>query len=409
MRSEAGFLAIRQGDSQSAAQQFRSEQDQHPECSLAILGEARLLMDAGDNQSALQTLKELWSRDHGFFTANVSELLGGLSPELAQHFLNDLAQQSGEIDPGMYKAITQETPNTGQEIADGKPAATTAARNEAAQAYKTGNYGRCAALLRNTLGNADTSALQMLTACAFFTADYNLAYDAARALRLRPAYPRAEALYWSIKINERLAFASLDRFQQLEPNSARSHILLGDIYRQRERYDDAQKEYAKALDLSPNSAAALLGLASAYFGNGNINKTIETTQKALLQSPDDPEINVLMGEALLAQHQYADAEPYLLKGLHAKPQMLPHVHALLGRAYAMEGKDQDAIRELKLGADSDQDGGVHYLLARQYLKSGDKADADLAMQQMKALQQKSRENAVIAVQDSHPTSLDDMP
>jgi len=89
--------------------------------------------------------------------------------------------------------------------------------------------------------------------------------------------------------------------------------------------------------------------------------------------------------------------------------MLPHVHALLGEAYAADGKMQDALRELKLGADSDQDGSIHYQLARLYGRLGDTADAATAIQQMKVLQQKRREGAVIAVQDSHPASADDVP
>ena len=89
--------------------------------------------------------------------------------------------------------------------------------------------------------------------------------------------------------------------------------------------------------------------------------------------------------------------------------MLPHVHALLGEAYAADGKTQDAIRELKLGADSDQDGTVHYHARPPLHQIGDNVDAAIAIQQMKVLQQKRREGAVIAVQDTHSTSLDDAP
>jgi tetratricopeptide (TPR) repeat protein len=285
----------------------------------------------------------------------------------------------------------------------------TAARDHGRQAYESGQYARCVSLLKDSLNSGNATTLQTLAACSFFTGDYTLTADAGSALQSLPAHPRAQALYWTIKANGKLAFQSLVRFQQLEPDSARSHILLGDIYRQRERYDDAQKEYSKALDLSPNDAAALLGLATAYFDDANIAMTVEIAHKALDQSPDDPEINLLMGEALISQHNFSSSEPYLTKALHAKPQILPHVHAMLGEAYASDGKMEDALRELKLGADSDQDGSIHYQLARLYGKLGDTADAATAIQQMKAIQLKRREGAVIAVQDSHPASADDVP
>jgi tetratricopeptide (TPR) repeat protein len=416
MGSEASFLSLKRGDAQNAELRFTVERSRHPECSLAILGEARLHIDAGDNQAALLLLQQIWNKDHGFFALSASLLFDGIAPDHAQSFLNELAQQqsSGKVDQQIYAAILQamQAPaDAAQNSGAAQNTATSriAARDQARQAYQSGQYARCAGLLKDSLNSGNAATLETLAACSFFTGDYTLTSDAGSALQSLPSHPQAQALYWSIKANEKLAFESLAHFQQLEPNSARSHILLGDIYRQRERYDDAQKEYLKALDLSPNDAAALLGLATAYFDDANIARTIEITQKALAQSPDDPEINLLMGEALISQHNFPDSEPYLHKALKAKPQMLPHVHALLGEAYAADGKTEDALRELKLGVDSDQDGSIHYQLARLYGKLGDPAAAAAAIQQMKAIQQKRREGAVIAVQDSHPASSDDVP
>lgn len=417
--SEAGFVSLRQGDVPNARQQFTAEHDSHPECSLALLGEARLAIESGTDEDALQLIKQVWTRDHGFLATNASLLFDGMPAESSQRFLSFLAQQqsSGQIDQDLGAALTQSgegSTDASDEMRAGpsspvSSSAVSAAGTQARQEYLAGHYGLCSRSLKSNLQSADAPMLRLLAACSFFAGDYDLTSEAGRVLPSSPAHPQAEALYWSIKANEKLAFESLAHFQQLEPNSARSHILLGDIYRQRERYDDAIKEYAKALTLSPDDTAALLGLASAYYGVANTTKAVETAQKALLQSPDDPEINLLMGEALLTEHKFTDGEPYLLKALHAKPQMLPHVHALLGEAYAGDGKTQDAIRELKLGAGSDEDGSVHYHLARLYSKIGDSADAAAALQQMKALQQKRREGAVTALEDSRYTGLDDAP
>ena len=109
----------------------------------------------------------------------------------------------------------------------------------------------------------------MLAACSFFAGDTERTSIAATALEALQPHS-LEALYWSIQANERLAFKSLARFQQLEPESARSHILLGDIYHQLERFDDAQAEYLKALGIAPGDPATRIGLASAYLANNNI-------------------------------------------------------------------------------------------------------------------------------------------
>jgi tetratricopeptide (TPR) repeat protein len=416
--SAVGLLYLRQGDPLSAEAQFKAERSLHPECSFALIGDARLRIDAGDSQGALQLIQEAWTKDHGFLKANASILFDALSPEHSQDFLSYLAQQrsSGSIEEQLYIVLTQ-PPKEAIGIDDGEstaqnlhlPPSTQAQRDRGRQEYMAGHYERCANILKPTLAGGDATAVEILAACSFFTGEYTLTADAAHALQSFRSYPPAKALYWSISANEKLASDSLDRFQELQPNSARTHILLGDMYRQRLRYDDAEREYAKALEIVPDDTAALLGLASAYYADGNYDKTIEVAQKALLGSPNDPEINLVMGEAMLSRHKAAEAEPFLLKSLSAKPQMLPYVHALLGEVYAQEGKDQEALRELTLGAESDQDGRIHYQMARLYKKMGDGANAAMAIKQTKALEQKRREGATVAVEDAHPSSPNDMP
>jgi tetratricopeptide (TPR) repeat protein len=415
VQSEEGFLDLRMGDAQAAGLAFTTERRSHPECTLALLGLARLSIDAAANENARRYLNEAWSRDRGFFAANAPVLFEGISDEHAASFLSLVAEQrsSGKLESGIDEALArarQGTPApTAMQDSHASPG-TAATSHEAARSdYLAGRYGQCADRLRGRLGSSSVETLEMLAACSFFTGEYDLSSDAGYALRALPSQPSVATLYWSIKANEKLAFASLARFQELEPNSARSHILLGDIYRQREQYGDAQREYGQALELSPNDSAALLGLGSAYLQEAKVDQAIAAAQKALEQSPSDPEVNLLMGEALVTKHKFPDAEPFLLKSLSAKPQMLPHVHAMLAEVYAANGKTQEAIREMKLGLASDQDGSLHYQLARLYIKAGDKSDADAAMVQMKALQQQRRQGAVVALEDSHPASLDDGP
>jgi tetratricopeptide (TPR) repeat protein len=244
----------------------------------------------------------------------------------------------------------------------------------------------------------DVAHLRLLAACAFFTGDNSR--TSAAATELRSLDPHSiEALYWSIQANERLAFQSLARFQQLEPDSARSHVLLGNIYHQLERYDDAQIEYQKALSLTPSDPAAALGLATSYLDNYNSKGAMALAHDALARNPDDPEWNLLMGEALIDQRQFADAEPHLKKSLNVKPQLLPGIHALMGKAYAETGETKEAIEQLKLGESSDIDGSVEYLLARLYRQTGDLKDANEALNRMKLIKQQREARGVKRVED----------
>ncbi len=408
LRSELGFALIREHDQAGANAAFATERSLHPECGLALLGQARIAIDRGDGDQATNLLVQLWNRDHGFFTSNVSILLDGLSSEKASAAISALANQDSIVIPADLRNALQSAfdpsvppsingPNGGEESGAAASGAASIGRT-AQEDYAGGRFGQCA--LRLEAGRAPLTAneLRLLAACSFFSGDSQRASSAAT--RLRAIEPHSlEALYWSIKANERLALQSLARFQQLDPNSASNHILLADILRQMERFDDAQAEYLKALAIAPDDPAALLGLASAYLYNNNPKGAMEIAQRALIHTPDDPELNLVMAEALMSQRDYAASEPYLIKSLHAKPQMLPHIHALMGKVYAETGRTQEAIEQLKLGASSDEDGTFHYLLARLYRQTGDSKDATEALDRMKVIKQQREARGVKKIED----------
>jgi tetratricopeptide (TPR) repeat protein len=264
----------------------------------------------------------------------------------------------------------------------------------AASSHSKDSNVECGARLKENLPHRSAAEWLSLAACAYDSGSYALASSAGRQAH------NPGGLYWSIKANQALALQSLAHFEELAPNSAASHILLGDIYRQRQRYSDAQTQYKLALELSPADHAALLGLAYAEFGNADLDGAIQVANSALASNPGDPEPNLLLGEALIARHDYTGAEPFLQKALAAKPQMLPHVHALLGTVYAETGRTREAITQLQLGLPADHDGSTYYRLARMYQKNGEVQKAEQAMQQVKALEQQRRNGAVIALQDS---------
>jgi predicted Zn-dependent protease len=116
----------------------------------------------------------------------------------------------------------------------------------------------------------------------------------------------------------------------------------------------------------------------------------EMIQHALAQNPSDPEANYIMGEILVAEHKYSDAEPYLKAGLTIRAELIPRVHALLGQIYASQGDTKRAIDEYKLGLPSDDDGSVHYQLGRLYQKAGEATLAAQAFADSKTLNQRKQ-------------------
>ena len=411
LRSELGFALLRNHDPSSAEEQFAAERNAHPECSLAILGQSRIAIANGDKQRAIGLLDELWDRDHGFVASNAGILLDGTLNDMTATTAALLSsQESAALTPDLRNALSAvfgfSDPKVNRPAAHAPDGSQMELTPEAS--YREGHFLACARQLEPSVERLNVEKLHLLAECAESTGDDTLALRAANALnRLQPH--SAEALYWSILANQRLALRSLARFEQLDPDSATSHVLLGDIYHQLERNDDAQTEYLKALKLSPGDLAALLGVATAYLSNSNLPAAAEAAQSALSKRPDDPDINLLMAEVELGRHDYASALPYLEKSLHTRPRMLPRVHALIGKVYAETDKTEEAIKELNLGASSDEDGSIQYLLAHLYRKQGDIKDADAALKRMKIIKARRRERGYKLIEDPELSSLESQP
>jgi len=209
---------------------------------------------------------------------------------------------------------------------------------------------------------------------------------------------QAEGLYWETKSAQKLASEALSRASELDSSSPKLHLLLGDLYRQRDYFPDAELEYRKALALQPEDTGALFGLSLALLADQQTDEAFRLAQAALQKSVDDAELNGLMGEILCARHQYSEAEPYLKKGLNTKLELAPHVHALLGKVYAETDRTQQAIAELKLGLADDKDGSLHYQIARLYLKTGNRDSAKEAFEVSDRMHREGLRRAVVALQ-----------
>ena len=338
LRSELGFALLRHRDAEGAATEFAAERAAHPECGLALLGQVRLAIDSGEKEQAAKLLQGLWARDHGFVASNVAILVEGLSSDAIANAAVYFSQQNTVISGDLRSVLLAAFNGGGPDVSDNPDLRTSGVRllpemrksaaGKSAEAYyKEGSFSLCAGRFDSPLTRKHADKLPLLAACSFFAGDNERAFSAAAEMEtMQPHSP--EALYWSIQANQRLALKSLARFQQLESDSARSHVLLGDIYDQLERFDDAQSEYSKALSIDPGDGAALLGLASASLNNNNIDKAMQIARLALKRNPQDAELNLIMAETLVAKDQFAEAEPYLMKSLTVKPQMVGHVHAL---------------------------------------------------------------------------------
>lgn len=399
------FVLLNRHDLPAAESELKAELTSTPGSLLAKLGLARLHVEQGATAQATKELERIWETDAGFIRANAARFNDGLSQPTLSELQRVLEQElnGGQISKDVVAVVrsggTYDAPRV-------KPATTNAdvsARStktslaNAPELYASGKYRECTDLLASRLQLLQAKDLRLLTSCAYSTGDYRNGFDAAAILTTN-AGTKAEGLYWETKSAQKLASEALSRASELDSSSPKLHVLLGDLYRQRDYFPDAEQEYRKALALQPEDTGALFGLSLALLADQQTDEAFRLAQAALQRSIDDAELNGLMGEILCAQRQYSEAEPYLKKALNTKLELVPHVHALLGKVYAQTDRTQQAIAELKLGLADDKDGSLHYQIARLYLKTGNRNSAKEAFEVSDRMHREGLTRAVVALQ-----------
>ena len=111
--------------------------------------------------------------------------------------------------------------------------------------------------------------------------------------------------------------------------------------------------------------------------------------KLLVHQPQSAELNFMMGESLLRTQQPDKAIPYLEAALRTQRDMLP-AHAALGMALTMLDRQKEAIPHLQQALTLDDDGSLHYNLARAYQAAGNPESAQQTMQQYQQIKEKNQ-------------------
>lgn len=381
--AEFGITLLRLKKTAEAEKQFHLEAQAGSRCGLASLGIAIAAVAQGHLDIGIKALTSVAATDQGFFTSALPLFQGTLAPEQVRSLVDlarreqntadrsaDLAaaiDSSLELGSAPFPAPSHEWPAS--------QTAAVSAPEKAAQLYAAGQYTQCDRSLQPMRAKLASIQQRLLASCSFFAGDFQTTSLAAARLKTNPA-TRLEGFYWESKADEKLAVKALARAAEIEPNSPRMHVLIGDAFRQRRHWSEAEAEYRKAISLDPKIRAARLGLAIVLFTEMKTDEALAVDKSLMDDMPDDPEANLLAADILVQKHEFQQAEPFLDKCHGLKVDLVPQYHVLLGQVYAATDRVAAAISQYKLGLTSDPDGRVHYQLARLYQKAGDKENAE---------------------------------
>jgi len=149
----------------------------------------------------------------------------------------------------------------------------------------------------------------------------------------------------------------LDVYQQilsLNGESAEADTLAGEAFDQMGDGSAVEKELRAAILANPKEPNVHFGLGYLLWTRSQWTEAAQEFQLELENNPEHVKARIYLADAHVQQSTFAKALPELEK-LVASDQSEPLVHRDLGIIYANMGRNEDAIRELRLAMKLDPD------------------------------------------------------
>lgn len=215
-----------------------------------------------------------------------------------------------------------------------------------------------------------------------------------------PASP--ESSFWRAKACGKVAQESFSRLSQL-PESAQLHELEARRNDDQGIYREAVQLWRRALRLAPNDAELQRGLALSLYNAADFEQALRVLEEMLAEQPDSAELNYFYGSSLLLSEEPRKAIPYLERALKNDVELL-RARGALGSALLQLGSFEEAIPQLGAALAIDEDGRIHYQLARAYQGAGREEPARLTLEQYRQIQQsaEARRHAVEGITEIAP-------
>lgn len=195
--------------------------------------------------------------------------------------------------------------------------------------------------------------------------------------------------YWRARSYNELALRSFSQLGKL-PESVELHAVKAELAASHDQFREAADEWLAALKLAPGDPRLQQELATAVYMSHDYKAALPLLQGQLRIDPHSAELNFFTGDSLLRLEDPGNAISYLQAALAANPKLAP-AHASLGLALSRTGKNLEAVPHLEKAVDIDEDGSLHYQLARAYQSVGAREKAQAAMARYQEILKRSEE------------------
>ena len=255
-----------------------------------------------------------------------------------------------------------------------------------ARAFDRGDYPRAKALAveRLEVEPGDVPARILLARADAAMGRFDAAYAGFREARRRD--PRnSDALYYLALTAGALAEAEYARLMELAPDSARAHQLRGQSYAAEGRNADAVVEFEAALAAAPASVEVLVSLADLERAKLAFAEARAHYAQAAELAPSAYDALYGLGACDSLAGDHAKAVGSFRRALRVSPLSAP-ARLALGISLLQTGQAQDAAAELEEAARLEpRMRQAYYQLGRAYQSLGRTSDAEAAFAKVQEL------------------------
>jgi tetratricopeptide (TPR) repeat protein len=384
-----GEVFLHAGRLDQAAQEFEQELRISPNDLRAIVRRGEVKLIQGETEAALED----WTRALIMDGPRAERVLGihetrfgeGASeqlPDSLRHRIQSAAPQIGERhDAAANLALAFLAAQNGGSLPDdtelaqstkAAPPAQTCRERDVLKALNAGQYSSVSSCLLRVLTPSSSPDLRIAIAQALFElGEYENALNALSSLSNQQSPP---AFYWRARCFEQLATQAYFRLYQADPNSYRVHELMGDLEAAKGNDGKAIEEYRTAVAMKPSAPNLHYSLGHLLWKELKTDEARKELNAELELNPRHAGALHDLGNTYLLEHQPEKALAYLNRAFEVEPGD-PDIHRDLGTAYADLHDYAEAEAEFKAAIAGDQDGSVHYRLARVYQAEGKKESA----------------------------------
>jgi tetratricopeptide (TPR) repeat protein len=195
-----------------------------------------------------------------------------------------------------------------------------------------------------------------------------------------------DAWYLLGKTYLQLSEAALGKINQIDPNSALSQEVAGEVMQSMGNSEGALGAYKKAVEVAPHEPGTHEHLADEYWTLGKWESARDEFQAELANDPNNCQARWKMANSLLSMHGPADQALKELNTVIEQCSDLIQARVDRGRALISLGKAADALPDLLLAEKANPDEPtIHFYLANAYRTQGRADDSHNEMQTYKKL------------------------